>query len=512
MPTVRFRPFWQHSTLRHLPGGLEGNAHAEVVVIGAGVAGLTTGYRLAREGRSVMILDDGPVASGETGHTTAHLSCALDDRYVELERIHGSEGARLAAASHMAAIDEIERIVQEEGIRCDFTRLDGFLFNPPESPGAVSIDEELQAAHRAGLVDVERVPAPPVSILAAGPALRFPRQAQIHPLKYMAGLAAAFIGAGGRIHAPTHVAEIRSGRPSQVVARNGAVVTCDHIVVATNAPVNDRLMLASKQAAYRTYVVSALVPRGSVPLALYWDTLDPYHYVRLAPGRTEDRLIIGGEDHKTGQADDAELRYARLEAWARARFPAMGPIDSCWSGQIMEPVDGIAYIGRDPRGEGPVYVATGDSGHGMTHGTIAGLLLNDLIHGRANPWTALYDPARLPPDAAPDVVSENLNELAQYTDWFTSGNTTPDRIARNEGAVVRQGLLKVALYRDAQRKLHACSAICPHLGGVVRWNHGEKSFDCPVHGSRFDRQGKVINGPANQDLAPADPPGTEPVA
>ncbi len=513
MPVAQ-RPFWQSSALRRLPGGLEGNAHAEVVIIGAGVAGLTTGYLLAREGRSVMILDDGAVAGGETCRTTAHLSCALDDRYLELARMHGADGARLAAASHVAAINEIERIAAHEGIRCDFRRVDGYLFNPPEAPNAVPLDEELQAVWHAGLLDVERVPAPPVSILSAGAALRFPRQAQVHPLKYMAGLAAAFVRAGGRIHAPTHVAEVRAGRPTQVVARNGAIVTCDRVVVATNAPVHDRLMISAKQAAYRTYVVSAPVPRDAVPVALYWDTLDPYHYVRLAPGRSEDRLIIGGEDHKTGQADDAELRYARLENWARARFPEMGAIDARWSGQIVEPMDGLAFIGLDPRGEGDIYIATGDSGHGMTHGTIAGLLINDLVHGRSNPWASLYDPMRVPRNAAAETVAENVNELAQYADWVTDGAGPPERVPRNEGAVVRQGLLKVALYRDAQRKLHACSAICPHLGGIVRWNHGEKSFDCPVHGSRFDHRGKVVNGPANDDLTPVgDPgePGSEPV-
>lgn len=500
-------PLWKNSALRRLSGGLEGNANAEVVVIGAGVAGLTTGYLLARDGRSVIVLDDGPVAGGETGRTTAHLSSALDERYLKLEERHGRTGARLAAESHVAAIDRIEQIVREEMIRCDFARVDGYLFNPPEAPTAVSLAGELEAARRAGLADVELVTATPVPLLAAGPALLFPRQAQLHPLKYMAGLAAAFARAGGRLHAPTHVAEVRGGgRPVQVIAQNGAVVTCDHVVVATNAPVNDRLMLATKQTAWRTYVIAAALPRGVVPPALYWDTLDPYHYVRVVTGRGDDRLIVGGEDHKTGQADDAELRYARLEAWARARFPQIGTVQARWSGQIMEPVDGLGYIGRYSLGEGEVYVATGDSGHGMTHGTIAGMLITDLIQKRANPWAVLYDPMRLQPDAAADIVAENLNELAQYTDWFTRGDLTADEIARNEGAVVRQGLRKVALYRDAQRQLHGCSAVCPHLGGIVRWNHGEKSFDCPVHGSRFDRRGKVINGPANADLSPADLP------
>jgi Rieske Fe-S protein len=366
----------------------------------------------------------------------------------------------------------------------------------------VSLPAELAAAHRAGLTDVELLARCPVPSLSPGPVLRFPQQAQLHPLKYMAGLAHAFTCAGGRLYAPAHVVEIQGGRPARVVTRSGAVVTCDHVVVATNAPVNDRVFVAAKQAAYRTYVVAAGLPPGEVPPGLYWDTLDPYHYMRLARGREEDRLIIGGEDHKTGQADDAEVRYERLEAWARARFPRLGPVRARWSGQVLEPVDGLAYIGRDPLEEGNVYLATGDSGHGLTHGTIAGLLLSDLIQERPNAWADLYDPARSPMRSSAQLVAENLNELAQYADWVTGGDGSADQLGRGEGAVVRQGLLKLAVHRDEKDELHSCAAVCPHLGGIVRWNHSEKTFDCPVHGSRFGPCGQVLNGPAIRDLEP----------
>lgn len=512
MAAIPTHPPWRHSALHRLAGGLEGNASAEVVVIGAGLTGLTTACLLARAGRSVMVLDDGPVGGGETGRSTAHLSTAIDSLYLNLERLHGPDGARLAAASHVAAIDRIEQFVREEKIRCDFSRLDGYLFNPPEVPGGVDLAAELAAVHRAGLLDAELVLATPVPLLATGPVLRFPRQAQLHPLKYLAGLAAALLRLGGRLHPATRVVDVRGDGHLEVEARNGAIVTCQHVVIATHAPINDRLVLAAKQAAYRTYAIALTLPPGAVPVALYWDTLDPYHYVRVVAGRGENRLIVGGEDHKTGQADDAALRYARIEAWARAHFPRLGRVQQRWSGQILESVDGLAFIGRYPRGDDRIYVATGDSGHGITHGTIAGLLITDLIQGRPNPWTELYSPARLPPAAAVDVVAENLNELAQYGDWFTRGAATREQIGRNEGAVIREGLLKVAAFRDAHRKLHACAAVCPHLGGIVRWNHGEQSFDCPVHGSRFNRLGRVINGPANQDLAPLPaPPGTAPV-
>lgn len=501
MPT-HHHPLWRSPGLRHPPGGLEDNAEAEVVVIGAGVAGLTTAYLLAREGRSVIVLDGMGVAAGETSRSTAHLSSALDNRFMNLERWHGPLGARLAADSHVAAIDEIERIIGREGIHCDFTRLDGYLFNPAESPSAMPLAAELAAAHRAGLTDVELLARSPVPALSPGPVLRFPQQAQMHPLKYMAGLAHAFACAGGQLFAPAHVVEIQGGRPARVVTRSGAVVTCDHVVVATNAPVNDRVFVAAKQAAYRTYVVAIAIPEGTLPPALYWDTADPYHYLRLARGRDGDRLIIGGEDHKTGQADDADARYERLEAWARARFPQLGPVRARWSGQVLEPVDGLAYIGRDPLEEGNVYLATGDSGHGLTHGTIAGLVLSDLIQERPNAWAELYDPARSPMRASSQLVAENLNELAQYADWFTTGDASVDQLARNEGAVVRQGFLKLAVHRDDKDELHSCAAVCPHLGGIVRWNHSEKTFDCPVHGSRFGPCGRVLNGPAIRDLEP----------
>jgi Rieske Fe-S protein len=246
-------------------------------------------------------------------------------------------------------------------------------------------------------------------------------------------------------------------------------------------------------------------PSGAVLDALMWDTLDPYHYVRIQPQRWGDYVIVGGEDHKTGQADDTPERYARLEAWARARFPQMGEVELAWGGQVMETYDYLAFIGRNPMDHENVYVVTGDSGMGITHGTIAGMLLSDLILGRPNPWEALYDPSRVTLRAAGDFARENSNVALQYTDWLTAGDVgSVDEIPRGSGALVRQGLEKLAVYRDDEGQLHACEAKCPHLGCLVHWNSAETTWDCPCHGSRFDRYGKVINGPANRDLAPAE--------
>jgi glycine/D-amino acid oxidase-like deaminating enzyme/nitrite reductase/ring-hydroxylating ferredoxin subunit len=457
-------------------------------------------------------LDDGAVGGGQTRRTTAHLSNALDDRYCEIERLHGSEGAKLAAGSHTAAIDRIESIVDVEQIACDFVRLDGYLFVPP-GESAELLDRELAAAHRAGLGGVERLPRAPLECFDTGPCLRFPRQAQFHPLRYLTAVARAIELAGGRIFTATHAETIKGGTQARIKTSSGRIVTADAVVVATNSPVNDLMAIHTKQAAYMSYAIGAIVRRGAVAAALYWDTLDPYHYVRiqrLSPeaGMTEasasesqDVLIVGGEDHKTGQAPAHSDPYARLEAWTRERFPMIREVAFRWSGQVMETIDGLAFIGRNPLDHPNVFIVTGDSGMGMTHGTIAGILLTDLILGRENPWTTLYDPSRKTLGALARFAKENLNVARQYGDWLTSGDVdSPAEITPGAGAVIRHGLTKIAVYRDEQGACHERSAVCTHLGGIVRWNDAEKTWDCPCHGSRFDRLGGVLSGPANRDL------------
>ena len=478
------------------------NTQADVCIVGAGIAGLTTAYLLGRAGKSVIVLDDGPIVSGETERTTAHLVTALDDRYLDLERLHGEKGAQLAAESHSTAINQIERIVREEHIDCDFERLNGYLFVPPGESTDI-LDKEMAAAQRAGLSDVHMVARAPITSFDTGRTLCFPRQAQFHPLKYLAALAQAIMRDGGYIYTETHAAKIEGGESARIETGDGQTVTSGAVVVATNTPVNDLLAIHTKQAAYRTFVIGAIVPAGSISQGLYWDTLNPYHYVRLSAGGNV--LIVGGEDHKTGQEDDAEARYSRLEQWARVRFPMMTKVEFRWSGQVMETVDGLAFIGRNPMDEPNVYIATGDSGNGMTHGTIAGLLLTDLIYGRENAWSALYEPSRKTLGALNTFVKETLNMAGQYVDWVTSGDIKEDvLVPPGSGAIVRRGLKKIAVYCDDAGQLHERSAVCPHLGGIVAWNHSEKTWDCPCHGSRFDRSGKVVNGPAITDLPPAD--------
>ena len=508
---------WMAADVPDLPT-LTHNIRTSVCIVGAGIAGMTTAYLLARAGRAVVVIDDGPIGGGETGRSTAHITAALDDRYSEIEKLHGEEGSRVAAESHTAAIDRIESIASLEDIDCDFERLDGYLFLGGGDDRKI-LEDELQAAHRAGLSDVELLDRAPVKSFDSGPALRFPRQAQFHPLKYLNGLARAIVRDGGQLYSGTHAESIQDGEPAKITTSDGHVITADSVVVATNSPVNDWVIIHTKQYAYRTYVIAARIPRGSLTRGLYWDTLDPYHYVRLQevdplldPRRNEELLIVGGEDHKTGQADDAEERFKRLEEWTRQRFPAIGNVDFRWSGQIMEPVDYMGFIGKNPGTDQHIFIATGDSGNGITHGTVAGVLLTDLILGRKNPWAKLYDPSRVTLRATPHFLRENLNVAGQYADWATGGDVDSyEQIAPGAGAVVRRGMKKIAVYRDEQGSIHELSAVCTHLYCIVSWNSVERTWDCPCHGSRFDPYGRVVNGPAITPLQELNPesPGSQ---
>jgi glycine/D-amino acid oxidase-like deaminating enzyme/nitrite reductase/ring-hydroxylating ferredoxin subunit len=483
---------------------LSQDAHCDVCVVGAGLAGLTTAYMLAQAGKRVVVLEaQDHAAGGETEFTTAHLSCVLDDRFQEVERVHGEEKLRLAVQSHAAAIDEIELVAKREKIACDFRRVDGYLFLGLNDKMEL-LEKEADCARRVGLgfAWAERAPLPGFD---TGRCLRFPDQGQFHPLKYLRGVRDAFLKTGGRIYGGARVERVEGGTPCTVRTRGGASVGADAVVVATNTPINDVVALHTKQAPYMTYALGLAVPSGAVPQALYWDTPDPYHYLRVQPiDQATDLFIVGGEDHKTGQSDDPQACWDRLEAWARKRIASLGEVRFRWSGQVMETIDGLAFLGPDPGGDENVFIATGDSGMGMTHGTIAGMLLRDLILERPNPWAALYDPSRKPIKAAGDYARENLNVAGQYLDWVTGGDvSSADEVKPGHGAVLRRGLKKVALYRDEQGQEHECSAVCPHLGCLVNWNDAEKTWDCPCHGSRFNKEGHVLHGPAVSDLEPA---------
>lgn len=498
--------FWIDSVPALRFDSLQSDLEADIVIVGAGLAGLSVAYCLAERGRNVVVVEDGFVGSGESGRTTAHIVNALDDRYTEIEKYHGEDGSRLAAESHTAAIDFIERTVRTENIDCDFQRLNGYLFLH-ESDDIKTLREELEATKRAGIQTQLIDQAPGIN--ATGPFLVFPNQAQFHPLKYMHALAKCIVEKGGKIYTQTHVDEVRKHR----VVAGGYTIKANHIVVATNTPINDIVTMHTKQFPYRSYVIGAAIPKDSLPTALWWDTGDqnskwitmPYNYVRLQQFNEQfDLLICGGADHKTGQADEEDIReeerYSILEDWARKKFPSITDVIYRWSGQVIEPLDSLGFIGRNP-GDNDIYIVTGDSGNGMTHCTIAGMLVSDLINDKPNPWEKLYSPSRITMKTAGDYLKEVGNMAAQYADLVSRGDLEAARdLKAGEGGILAVGLKKIALYKDPGGSLHAYSAICTHLGCVVQWNGEEKSFDCPCHGSRFTCEGKVINGPAATDL------------
>lgn len=498
----RSRSLWMEVAAPRLKP-LEADAEADVLVIGAGIMGLTSAYELARQGRQVMVVDRGRFGRGMTARTTAHLSFELDDYFHELIKAFDLDHGRRWYESQAAGVDLLERIVREEEIACDFARVDGVL--AAAAPDDVPyLRKELEAARSVGFSDAEWL-EPGVLRQAPHGAVRFPRQARFHPLKFMNGLVQALARRGAVLHDQTDVLSLEdSGRT--VLARTGAghTVRASQVLVATNSPFHLRVPIHTKQAPYRTYAIAARVPKGAVPDLLLWDTVEPgYHYVRLQPGETEDMLIVGGEDHKSGTRDDGAARIAALETWARERYPQMGGLGYAWSGQVYEPADYVGFIGRSPQHE-RVYLASGDSGQGITTGAAAALILSDLMNGRDNPWAGLYEPGRQMHRSLGEYVRENLEAAKHWLELVGPGEVrSAEQIPPGEGAILKHHGKPLAVYRDEAGQVHARSAVCTHAGCVVHWNSYEGCWDCPCHGSQFSPDGQVLNGPAAKPLAVA---------
>ncbi|MEO8085920.1 MAG: FAD-dependent oxidoreductase, partial [Bacteroidota bacterium] len=489
---------------------LNKNAECDVVVVGGGIAGMSIAYNLSRSGKKVVVIEDGAIGSGETGHTTAHLVTALDERYYELQRIFGFQDARLIADSHRAAIDFIENTVATEHINCHFKRVNGYLFLHPSDKKA-SLDKELKASTDSG-IDIKKLPSVPGLRHFDGACLEFKNQAKFHPLQYLKGLCDAAIANGAQIFTETHAKEIDK---TGIVTDEGFKVSAKHIVVATNTPVNNVVAMHLKQFPYRTYVIGATIRKDSLPEALWWDTGDfdvnenipPYHYIRTEPFNDYyDLLMVGGEDHATGLAEAEAIseanRYQILETWARRYFD-LGTVVYRWSGQVIEPMDGIAYIGRNPWDADNIYIVTGDSGNGMTHGTIAGLLITDLINGKENKWENIYSPSRFSIfKSGKTLFSEMIGGIRKYfqTNPKHTAAVSLNNIKQGDGKIIEIDGKKYGCYCDDDETLHLVNAECTHLKCIVHWNNDEHSWDCPCHGSRFTYEGKVLNEPANKAL------------
>lgn len=485
---------------------LDGEQRCDTVVVGAGIAGLSAAYELATAGHKVIVLDRGPIAGGTTSRTTAHLTAVCDDGVGELLKLRGEELSHLFAQSHGAAIDRIETIVKEHRIVCNFRRLDAFLFpalGMGKAEARKQFAEELDALKKTG-IEAERIDGVPLKGFEDMPVIRYPRQATFHPLKYLRGLVDAIEKNGGLLFADSAVTGIEERENGVRVITVSGSVTAAQIVVATNSPINDRVALHTKMAPYRTYAMAFTLPRGALPDGLYWDAGDPYHYVRLNPGPGSiDYLIAGGSDHKTGEADDGDIRFEAVEAWIRALLPQLGKVAHRWSGQVLDTFDYCAFIGLNPGNE-RTYVVTGDSGMGITHGALAGLLLKDLILTGESPWQAVYEPSRKPPPGLLNYIKENVTPIQNFAEYLLPAELdSVDELKPGEGGIIRSGLSKIAASRGKDGKLSLVSAVCTHLGCHVHWNSTEQCWDCPCHGSQFAPNGAVLHGPAIAPLEPA---------
>lgn len=499
-------PYWTDSASFPTFGKIDHDIDADVVVVGGGITGLTTAYLLATAGRSVVLLERARCAEIDTGHTSAHLTMVTDIRLKKLVKQFGDTHAQAVWDAGLAAIAQIEALVREHQIDCSFAWVAGYLHAPTGTASRVAVSDfqdEASLANRHGF-DASFVPEVP---FIGGPGVQFDGQARIHPRKYLAGLAKALSAKGGQIFERSSADEFNDDPLGVKV--NGCRVRCKDIVIATHNPLvgvaspTAATLFQTKLALYTSYVIAGEVPRGRVPDALFWDTADPYHFLRIEPQGRHDLVIFGGEDHKTGQVTDTTACFDRLTRGLLEKVPEIS-LRHQWSGQVIETPDGLPYIGKMTDHQ---YSATGFCGNGLTFGTLAALMISDAIQGLKNPWTDLFDPSRR---AIRPGLWEYIKENTDYPyymirDRFAGAEGRSLRAVKvGEAKVIEHRGTKVAAYRNPSGALALHSATCPHMGCLVGWNEAEKTWDCPCHGSRFTSAGDVLAGPAELPLENAD--------
>lgn len=489
---------------------IDTDEQCDVLVVGGGVTGLTAAYLLSAAGKSVVVLERGRLAQIDTGHTSAHLTMVTDKRLTELVTHFGRDHAQAAWDAGLAAIAQIDEIVREQQIACDFAWIPGYMHAPigqarqagraEEAGRAEQFEEEAKTAQDLGF-DAALVAEVP---FVGGPGVRFEDQAHFHPRKYLAGIARVLSDRGVRIFEHSEAGEFVDS--PLAVKVNDCTVACGNIVLATHTPlmgikgIVDAALFQTKLALYTSYVVAGRTDRGTVPDALFWDTADPYQFLRIEPHRDYDVVILGGEDHKTGQVAETSACYERLETALRELVPGI-ELTHRWSGQVIETPDGLPYIGWTADHQ---FAATGFSGNGMTFGTLGGMMATDAILGRTNPWSDLFDPARKKMRGGGwEYVKEN-KDYPYYLirDRFAGAEgRTLRSVRRGEGKILDLNGSRVAAYRDDSGKTTVRSAACTHMGCAVVWNEAERTWDCPCHGSRFNPTGDVIAGPAESPLS-----------
>ncbi|QFU82464.1 FAD-dependent oxidoreductase [Natronorubrum aibiense] len=474
---------------------LSADRTVDVCVVGAGIAGLSTAVELRDRGQSVAVLERDRVATGVTGKSTAKLTSQHGRIYDHLRREFGRRQATQYAQVQEDAIDTVEQRIDELGIECGFERQPSYLYSTEPD----EIRRETDAAQAAGLEATYVTSVPPFERAQA--AVRFNEQAWFHPRKYLLGIADELRNDDDAVvYEHTRVTDVNPGQPCRVHTRE-ATVTAERVVLATGFPILDRAGYFARMHPKRSYVLGIRLD-GDPPEGMYYRSGDNYRSVRTHRDSDGTLLLVGGENHKTGQGGSTADRYRRLERWARDRFP-VASIDYRWSTQDYKPVDKVPFVGRVGAGAENVFVATGFRGWGMTNGVAAGRLLAALIVGERPPERDLFSPLRFTPKSSlSSTLTENADAASQFaTDWART-LLTPDLedLAPGEGRVVRRGGKPIACARDDDGTLHTSSAVCPHMYCLVQWNDAEHSWDCPCHGSRFGLDGEVLEGPATDDL------------
>jgi glycine/D-amino acid oxidase-like deaminating enzyme/nitrite reductase/ring-hydroxylating ferredoxin subunit len=492
---------------------IERNLTVDVVVVGAGITGVTAAYLFKKEGYRVALLERGRCGGADTSSTTAHLTCVTDVRLHRLVRRFGKDHARAVWDAGLASLDQIFANTRSEDIHCDFHWIPGYLHaSPEESAGRArtGLKQDARLAREMGF-DTQFLEETPYF---GAPGVKHPHQARFHPLKYLAGLLARLPGRGAYVFEQTEATEF-STTPLSVTANRSWRIGCAYVVIATHNPLmgNTGLLsstfLQTRLYPYTSYVLSAKVPKALIPDALFWDTSEPYYYLRLDPRRGFDQLIFGGEDHKTGQCSDTESVFRRLNRTLSQRIPEAIPTRG-WSGQVIETNDGLPFMGETAERQ---FVITGCSGNGMTLGTLGAMMAVDTLEQRANPWTELFNPHRKKIRGGTWNYLKENRDYPYYLirDWLgRSEGRNLRALKRNEGKILTLNGRKVAAFRNEQGQVTLRSPVCTHLKCIVAWNNSEKTWDCPCHGSRFSATGEVLAGPAEQDLAGiADQPQVE---